>query len=410
MKPFLNLQSVDEVLALIYAMQPLDSEKVALAFASGRHLYKPFLAPADLPGFARSSMDGYAVRAADVFGASESTPAWLRVSGNCPVGVEPDLTLAPGEAASIVTGAALPSGADAVVMIEDSREAGQNQVEIIRSIAPGANVVERDEDASLGQVLIPACRRIRSQECGIFAAFGIQEIEVYRRPRVAIISTGNEIVPVDTTPDPCKLRDVNSWSLASFCELHNGIPVQMGIIPDERAKLDDILQKALTQSDVVVVSGGSSAGMRDLTAEAFLALPGAKLLAHGVAMRPGKPFILASAACGKPLLGLPGHVTSALLCAHVFLGPLLARLQGTAQGAPKPWITAKLSRSIASAQGRRDYIRCRLEKDGDEFIAQPLRSPSSVLCSLLSADGVVICPENAEGLTKGQQVKFFPLN
>ncbi|MBD5642031.1 MAG: molybdopterin molybdotransferase MoeA [Desulfovibrio sp.] len=408
MKPFLNLKSVDEVLALIHGATPLGRDVVALADSPGRRLASPFIAPAALPGFVRSRMDGYAVRAADVFGASESAPALLAVSGDCQIGVPPQLNLGAGEAASIVTGAALPAGADSVVMIEDSRDAGTSQIEIIRSVAPGENIVESDEDAKPGQLLIPAGRRIRAQEAGIFAAFGIQKIEVYQQPRVAIIATGDEIVPIDTIPSACRLRDVNSWSLAAYCRLHGGLPLQMGIVPDERPQLEARLKEAHSKADIIAVSGGSSAGMRDHTAEAFLSLPDAKLLAHGVAMRPGKPFILAIAG-GKYLFGLPGHVTSALLCAHVFLGPLLARLQGQDQPEPKPWIAARLSRSIASAQGRRDYIRCRLEEDSDGFVAQPVRSPSAVLESMLAADGLVICPENSEGLVKGQQVKFYPL-
>lgn len=409
MKPFLHLKSVDEVMAIIYTLKPLSGESVDLAEAGGRYLCGNFHAPADLPGFVRSSMDGYAVATRDVFGASESMPAFLQVAGDCPVGRMPDFRLESGEAATIVTGAPLPPGADAVVMVEDSREAAKDQIEIIRPVAPGANTVDADEDAKQGQILISFGSLLRPQDIGILAAYGIQRVNVYKRPEVAIISTGDEIVSIDTMPGPCKLRDVNSWSLASLCSLHNGLPLRMGIVSDDPGSLQEKLLQCLELADVVLVSGGSSAGMRDHTVDAFLSLPDASLLVHGVAMRPGKPFILAKSGA-KLLLGLPGHVTSALICAHVFLIPILGRLQGQTEIAPKPWIDARLSRSVASAQGRRDYIRCHLEQEEGEFVAQPLRSPSAVLGSLLAAEGLVICPENLEGLSKNQQVKFYPFS
>lgn len=409
MKPFLNLKSVDETLALIFALKPLAVENVSLADACGRRLAAAFYAPGELPGFTRSAMDGYAVRARDVFGASESAPGLLRVAGHCGVGQMQAFSIQAGEAASILTGAPLPDGADAVIMVENTREAGQEQIEIIRSAAPGENVIASDEDAARGQELIHAGSLIRPQECGILAAFGITQIRVFRRPVVTIISTGDEVVPITSTPGPGQVRDVNSHSLAAFCKLRGAKPRLSGIVRDEPQELIARLRAAASNSDVILVSGGSSAGMRDHTVEAFLSLPDSRLLVHGVAIRPGKPFILAEAA-GKTLIGLPGHVTSALVCAHVFLGPLLGRLQGESGPEPKPWIDATLSRAVASGQGRRDYIRCQLQKAGAQYLAVPLRGQSGVLSTLLGADGYVICPENSEGLRKDQQVKFYPFN
>lgn len=407
MKSFLRLKSVDEVLAMIFALPPLGSETVDLAEAGGRRIYETFFAPADLPGFARSSMDGYAARAVDVFGASESSPALLSVGPECPVGVIPAFTLKPGQAAPIVTGAPLPAGADAVIRVEDSRDAGGDNVEIIRSVAPGDNIVEADEDAKKGAPVILAGRLLRAPEIGVLAAFGAQKIKVFGRPRIAVLSTGDEIVPLGENPPPGKLRDVNSHSLEAFCKLRGALPVRLGVVRDDPGALAAKLAEALPVADAVVVSGGSSAGARDFTVEAFLGTPDSKLLAHGVAMRPGKPFILATSG-GKCLLGLPGHVTSALISARVLLAPLLARLQGLEALPPQPWINATLDRFVPSAQGRRDYIRCRLEKSGDEYIARPLRDSSAVLSGLIEADGLIVCPENSEGLVKGRQVKFYP--
>ena len=408
MKPFLKLQSVDEILRIIFGLPVLPAEITPLEAACGRRAAKAFYAPHDLPGFRRSTMDGYAVIARDVFGASESNPALLQVTASCQMGKLPEFTLTHGQAAQIFTGAPMPAGADAVVMVEHTREAGRGQIEVGRSIAPGDHVIEADEDAAKGQEIIPAGKLLRPQEIGILAAFGAHEVETPRRPRVAIISTGDEIVPLDAPLSPGQIRDVNSWSLEAVCKGAGAITRRLGIARDEPAALREMLQEAAAEADIALVSGGSSAGMRDHAVEAFLSLPNSRILVHGAAISPGKPFILGLSG-NVCLLGMPGHVTSALICARVFLEPLLHHLQGLVEPVPKPWFDATLSRSVASAHGRRDYIRCRLLVDGGEYVAMPLLAPSSVLGGLLEADGIVICPENSEGLSKGQKVKVYPI-
>lgn len=400
MKPFLTLKSVDAVLALLVDAAPLARETVFLAEAVGRRLGGDFFAPADLPGFRRATVDGYAVRAESVFGASESSPALLELTGDCKMGRAPAFVLAPGQAAPILTGGMLPPGADCAVMVEYSRDAGKGLVEITRSQAPGDNIVREADDAAAGELLIKAGRRLRPAEIGVLAAFGMSEVSVYRRPEVAIISTGDELVPLGAAPGPAQIRDVNSHTIAALChELGAGV-VEMGICADEPEKLKSLIVSAGASADVVIVSGGSSAGARDHTVAAFRAVPGGNILAHGVAISPGKPFILAQAA-GKWLLGLPGHVSSALVCAHVFLRPLLERLEGGALPEVKAVLRARLERSVASAQGRRDYIRCKLTKDGSELTATPITSPSAVISGLAAADGLIICPENLEGIAAG---------
>lgn len=408
MKPFLKLQSVDEIIRIIFDLPVLPGEMTPLESALGRRIAKAFHAPHDLPGFRRSTMDGYAVIARDVFGASESNPALLETVGSCRMGKLPDFALAPGQAAQIFTGAPMPDGADAVVMIEHTRETGKGQIEVARSVAPGDHVIEADEDAAKSQEVIPAGKLLRPQEIGILAAFGARKVETFRKPRVAIISTGDEIVHIDAPLSAGQVRDVNSWSLDAVCKRSGAATRRLGIVRDEPDALLEMLEAAAVDADVALISGGSSAGMRDHTVEAFLALPGSRILVHGAAISPGKPFILGLSG-DVCLLGLPGHVTSALICAKVFLEPLLNHLQGLAQPAPKPWFDATLSRSVASAQGRRDYIRCRLLREGDEYVAIPLLAPSSVLGGLIEADGLVICPENSEGLAKGQKVRVYPI-
>ena len=327
MKSFLTLKSVDEVLSLVETGAPLPAERVPLDECAGRRLAADFLSPEDLPGFARSTVDGYAVRARDVFGAQEGSPALLECGGDWPRGRAPDFSLGEGQTARILTGGMLPEGADCVVMVEYSRPAGERLVELIRSQAPGDHVLERDEDASAGSVLIAEGTYLRSQEIGLLAALGQSEVLVSRRPRVSIISTGDEVVPFTQKPAPGQVRDVNSHSLAALCR-SAGAEVRLeGLVRDDMAALEAAVRDALSRADVVLLSGGSSAGMRDHTVDIFRAMPEGRLLVHGVAISPGKPFILARSGAVW-LMGLPGHVSSALVCARVFLLPLLRRLQG----------------------------------------------------------------------------------
>ena len=402
MKSFLTLKSVDEVLSLVRTFVPLDEERLPVDQAAGRFLFCDIAAPEDLPGFDRSTVDGYAVRARDVFGAQEGSPALLECVGECPMGRTPDFSLEPGQTARIFTGGMLPEGADCVVMVEYSRPAGGNLVELVRTQAPGDHVLEHDEDAAAGQVFLPAGRRLRPQEIGMLAALGQTSVPVRRRPRVSIISTGDEVVPMDRKPLPGQVRDVNSHSLAALCA-EAGAEVRLeGLVRDDVAGLKAAVRNAMTHADVVLLSGGSSAGMRDHTVDIFLSMPQGELLVHGAAISPGKPFILARS--GKIcLMGLPGHVTSALVCARVFLLPLLRHLQG-AESVPVPGVPAVLARSVASAQGRRDFIRVKLVPSENGWLADPVTTPSGLISGLVAADALVVCPENSEGLYAGQNV------
>ena len=402
MKSFLTLKSVDEVLSLIGTFEPLAEESVPLDECAGRYLARDWSAPEDLPGFDRSTVDGYAVRARDVFGAQEGSPALLECVGDCPMGREPGLSIGEGQTARILTGGMLPEGADCVVMVEYSRPAGGNLVELVRSQAPGDHVLERDEDAAAGKVLLPAGRRLRPQEVGLLAALGQVSVPVRARPRVAILSTGDEVVPCEKKPLPGQVRDVNSHSLAALCR-SAGAQVRMaGLVHDDVDALRETVRDMVDSADVVLLSGGSSAGMRDHTVDIFLSMPESSLLVHGAAISPGKPFILARSG-GVCLMGLPGHVSSALVCARAFLLPLLYRLQGGEPGVT-PGVRAVLSRAVASAQGRRDFIRVRLSRGPEGWTAEPVTAPSGLISGLVEADALVVCPENSEGLYAGQEV------
>lgn len=402
MKSFLTLKSVDEVLSLVETFERLPEEYVSLDESAGRYLARDWSAPEDLPGFDRSTVDGYAVRARDVFGAQEGSPALLECVGECPMGRTPDFSLAPGQTARIFTGGMLPEGADCVVMVEYSRPAGGNLVELVRTQAPGDHVLERDEDAAKGQVLIPAGRRLRPQETGLLAALGQVRVPVTRRPRVAVLSTGDEVVPCEEKPQPGQVRDVNSHSLAALCRKEGAEVRLAGLVRDDVARLDATVRGLLDWADVVLLSGGSSAGMRDHTVDIFLSMPESALLVHGAAISPGKPFILARSG-RKCLMGLPGHVSSALVCARAFLSPLLRHLQG-GEAPVVPGVQAVLSRAVASAQGRRDFIRVKLSRTEEGWVADPVTAPSGLISGLVVADALVVCPENSEGLYAGQEV------
>ncbi|MDR1776476.1 MAG: molybdopterin molybdotransferase MoeA [Desulfovibrio sp.] len=410
MARFLTLQSVDSILEHVGKFLPLPGESLPPEEALNRVLAAPFHAPENLPHFSRSSMDGFAVRAKDVFGASEGAPALLDCVGECPMGRKTELVLAPGQTARIWTGGMLPEGADAVVMLEYSRRTGSGrmeQVELTRPVAPLDNVIAAGEDAEKGALLLEAGRLLRPQELGMLAAFGVRVVEVRRRARVAVISSGDEIVPDDIAPAPGQVRDINARTLTALVRAGGGEARFSGIAEDSGAALLRMLKDAMSWADVVLLSGGSSAGQRDCTLDALSALPGMDILAHGVAISPGKPLILARKGA-QSFWGLPGHAGSALVCAEVFIRPLLRRLAG--QGEPAPWrdvVRAVLGRPIASAQGRRDYIRVRIqppEESGGLPSAMPIAGKSGLITTLTEADALVVCPEDMEGLAAGEIV------
>jgi len=402
MKSFLTLKSVEEVLALVRSFSLLGTENVPLEHAAGRWLAEDWHAPEDLPGFDRSTVDGWAVHARDVFGAQEGAPALLECAGDLSMGKVPDMFLQEGQAARILTGGMLPEGADCVVMVEHSRPVSDTLVELVRSQAPGDHVILRDDDAAKGSLLIPAGRCLRPQEIGLLAALGQVQVPVRRRPRVTIVSTGDELVPCHEKPAPGQVRDVNSHSLAAFCRALGAETSFAGLVRDDVALLRETIARACQNSDVVLVSGGSSAGMRDHTVDIFTSMPQSELLVHGAAISPGKPFILARA--GQTcLMGLPGHVGAALITARAFLQPLLLHLQGGEEKF-RPGVRARLTRPMASAQGRRDYIRVRLIRTEEGWDAEPILLPSGLMSGLVRADAVIICPENSEGLYAGEEV------
>jgi molybdopterin molybdotransferase len=405
MVEFFQLKTVDEVVALYDQFQVLPAKMIPLAAAWNRVLAQDIAAAADVPEFARSTMDGYAVRSRDTFGAGAANPAWLTVCGEIAMGQEARVTLEPGQVMRIATGGMLPPGADAVVMLEYTQELADQTLEVYRSVAPGENVVQRGEDISADTVLLPAGLRLRPQDVGLLAALGVAEIPVRRRPRVAIIGTGDEIVPITSSLQPGQMRDANSYALGAQVAAMGGDPMLLGLVPDRLDALVDRLEGALVDADLILLSGGSSVGARDLAVAALQSFLEAAILVHGVAVSPGKPTILAKVG-SKPLFGLPGHPVSAMVIMEVLVRPLLARLSGQVNPYDS-WgrtIMATLSRNLASTPGREDFIRVHLRADGDTVWAEPVLGKSGLISTMVKAEGLLRIPLNTEGLEKGETV------
>jgi len=368
--------------------------------ALGLVVARDIVAPEDVPGFDRSTMDGFAVRASDTFGASEGLPAYLEVVGEVRMGEAPGGELAPGQAYRIATGGMLPSGADAVVMMEYTEPVDERTVGVTRPVAPGENTVRRGDDIRAGEVLFTAGHRLRPQDLGLLAAAGVSRVPVLRRPRVGVITTGDEIVPVDQVPGPGQVRDVNSFTNFGLVAACGGIPVLYGIVRDDFGALHRTVARALDETDMVVISGGSSVGTRDMTARVIDALGEPGVLFHGLAVRPGKPTIGAVVG-GKPVIGLPGHPVSAMVVFDLIVRPLL---NPSERRFP---VRARITRQLRSAPGREDYVRVRLRREDGALVAEPILGKSGLIATMARADGLARIPLDSEGVQAGETVEVI---
>lgn len=407
MPEFLQLLPPTEALQrLLQALPaPLPAEEIATEAALGRVTAAAVTAGQPLPAFPRSTVDGYAVRAADTYGASESLPAYLHVAAEVPMGAAADFSLGRGQCALIHTGGMLPASADAVVMVEYTQAAGPGEVEILRPAASGENVLTVGEDVAVGQQVIPAGTRLRPAEIGGLMALGLTRVAVARRPRVAILSSGDEVVPPEVAPAPGQVRDVNAYALSALVEAAGGLPIRYGILPDRAEALQPAAAAALAESNLLVITAGSSASTRDLTSQVIDDLGRPGVLVHGVNVRPGKPTIL-GVCDGKAVIGLPGNPVSALVIAGLFVTPVVEVLQGLSRGRPRASLAARLSLNLASQAGREDWVPVRLELGpGGEYRAEPVFGKSNLIFTLARADGLVRIPPAATGLSSGALVE-----
>ena len=405
MEGFFKLKTPDEVFQIIDGFSPVGRETVSLEDALGRVLSRDLTAPEDLPDFFKSTMDGYAVQAKSTFGATESLPALLETAGEISMGQDGKIDFHSGQAIKIPTGGMLPKGADGVVMVEYCTLLDTDTLEVSRAISPLENIIQPGDDFKRGTVILSMGKRLRPQDLGVLAGLGFCEIPVFQKPRIAILSTGDEIVPVTGKPMPGQIRDINRYTLGALCRNMGAVPIHMGICPDHFETLREMVEKALSEADALWISGGSSVGTRDFTLNVFETLADFTLLVHGISLSPGKPTIIGRSG-EKSVIGLPGHPASALVVAEVFMTRMIETLSG-AMDARHGVHTVKqaiLKRNIPSSGGREDYVRVKLENHREGLIAIPIFGKSGLISTLVEADGLVRIDMNTEGLYEGQNI------
>jgi molybdopterin molybdotransferase len=399
-REFFTTRTVADAVAGFRPRRRTGTETVPLAAALRRVPAGPVTAQHPLPGFARSTVDGYAVRAADTYGVSEGLPGYLTVTGAVRMGAEPDTAVVPGTAVAMPTGGVIPPGADAVVMVEYTAEAMPGTIEVVRPVAPGEGIVRADEDAAPGAEIVPGGRPLRPQDLGMLAAAGVTSVAVHSKPVVTIFSTGDEVVPPGTAElKPGQVRDATAAALAALVADAGGEPAFGGIVPDDPGVLEEALRGALPASDLLVISAGSSVGARDETAVAVARLGPPGIWCHGLAIKPGKPTLLAECG-GVPVIGLPGNPRSALVVFRLVGMPVVRLVGGCMVPPPEPSMRARLSRDLASATGRLDIVQVRV----DAGVAAPVFGLSALLSVLTEADGYIVIPEEATGLDAGSEV------
>jgi len=407
MPEFLQLLPPPQALARLLEHLPAsksEEEIVDTASALRRVTAGAVIAAEPLPAFPRSTVDGFAVRARDTHGASDSLPMYLALAGEVPMGAAPEFALQPGQAALIHTGGMLPNGADAVVMLEWTQVARQGEIEVLRAVADGDNIIRAGEDVAPGQEVLPAGTLLLAPEIGGLMALGMCQVRVALRPRVGILSSGDEVIPPGEQPRPGQVRDINSYALSALVEANGAEAVRYGIIPDSGEALEAAARAALRECDCVVITAGSSASTRDLTAEVIGRVGSPGVLVHGVNVRPGKPTIL-GVCDGKAVFGLPGNPVSALVIAGLFVVPVIERLLGLPPGRPLPALPARLAVNLSSQAGREDWVPVRLARTAHGWDAEPVFYKSNLIFNLARADGYVVIPADANGLAAGEAVQ-----
>lgn len=411
MPEFLNLlppsEAMDIWMSNIHIL-PIP-EEIDTVISLGRITSRSIIAPYPMPPFSRSSVDGYAIIAADTFGASDSLPAYLKIAGEVTMGSEPKIALNSGQSVLIHTGGMLPAGADAVVMVEHTQIISPEELEVLRPVSHGENILKTGEDVKQGEEIIPSGVVLRPQEIGGLMALGLTRVQVAHKPRVGIISTGDEVIPPEAKLAPGQVRDINSYSLSALVEDAGGVAQRYGIVPDVESVLQKKVEAALKDNEIVVITAGSSASVRDLTSQVINNIGKPGVLVHGVNVRPGKPTILAacfdtSAGINKAIIGLPGNPVSALVIARLFIVPLIHRWLQINRSISFDHIKARLTINLPSQAGREDWVPVRINlKDGLPE-AEPIFGKSNLIFSLVRADGLLKIPPDATGLPAGEIV------
>ena len=405
MPEFFNIRSPSQAFEDLrpYLSPISESEVTPTASSLGHVIAEQIHSPENLPAFPRSSMDGFSVRARDTFGASESLPALLEVVADIPTGRRSETALNPGQAAVAYTGGMLADEADAVVMVERTQPADSRSIEVLRPVAPGENVIHAGEDVCAGDLLFRPGHTIRPQDIGGLLALGIDNVPVLRRPKVAIVSTGDELVPPDARPESGQIRDINTYTIAARVAQCGAQPIIIGLVPDQYAPQLEAARNGIDSADMLIFSAGSSLSSRDMTASVFNRLGEPGVLLHGISIKPGKPTIVA-VADGKPLFGLPGNPVSALVVFDLLVAPAIHVLSGSRGQPIANTIDAILTDDIPSESGREDYVPVKLSQSSSALSAEPVFGKSNLIYTLINSDGIIQVPTDSGGLYSGEKV------
>lgn len=407
-KVFRRLVSVEDALEIIFSHAEdfqLDVEEVDIQHANGRMSAENYYSQIDIPGFDRAAFDGYAVVSKDTYGASDLKPVSLAVAGKILPGEKPTISVKPGTAVVVATGSAIPPGADSVVMVEHTFRSGST-VLVKKPVNPGENIYPSGSDIPKGSLIVPKGKVMGISDIALLASSGYRKVKVYRKPVVAVISTGKELKSPGEILHVGEVYDVNTYTLASMLIEHGCKPLTYGIVPDKLENIKEVLLEALRNTDLVLISGSSSAGPGDIVYKAVEVL-GGKILVHGVATKPGKPFMFGVVG-GKPVFGLPGYPVSCLTSFLRFVAPLLSVLTGKKYHKFKPF-SAKLSRRVYAAKGRRHLVPVALVKSPrEEITVTPVPGGSGTISLLSLSDGYIEIPEMVEYVEKGDTVMFTP--
>lgn len=398
-------QALDTLLGALAGVR-IATETIPLTEAFDRVLAEPVIAREDLPIQARSTMDGFAVRAADTFGASQSMPCYLNITGEVRMGEAAFGEVKKGCCHKIPTGGLLPQGADGVVMLEHTVPIDDTMIEIVKGVGSGTNLIQRGEDIGAGKEALPAGHLLRPQDVGLLAGLGVSEVPVTKKIRVGILSTGDEIIPHTSIPLPGQIRNINTLALAGLVRRAGAVYVDYGIVSDREEIFLPAMKTAVRENDIVLFSGGSSVGIRDLGTQVVEALGPPGILVHGVTLKPGKPILIGLSKT-KPIFGLPGHPVSAMVCFDFFVRPTIKFLSGrkSQPDLPVPSVMARLTRNINSAPGRRDVIRVKLIKEDDGWKAEPILGKSGSISTLSRAHGFFMVDEDSQGVTENSVIK-----
>jgi molybdopterin molybdotransferase len=401
---FFQVKSVEETLRLINKMVPQMEETVTKPLYDALHfvLAEDIMVRENVPNFRRSSVDGYALRARDTFGSSENMPGFLTVTGEVKMGQVPPRSVQSGEAMYVPTGGMLPEGSDSVIMIEHCEDIS-GLLNLYRQVAPGENVISVGEDLREGDILLAKGTKLRSQEIGALASQGITNVTVWRKPVIGYLSSGDEIVSMETAElNMGEVRDINAATIGTLVNQWGLEFIYGGIVKDSREELENRARDLMDRTDCLILSGGSSVGTKDYSVEVIESLGEPGVYVHGISIKPGKPTIL-SQAKNKPVIGLPGHPASAMIIFHLFGKAVVDKLQGLQIKSAK-LTTARITKNIPSAPGRTDYIRVRLFEDNKEWFAEPILGKSGLISTLVKSEGMIEIASESEGIHKGDYV------